>query len=118
MGYSDLLCENTMILFLLKLTKLTLSSDTIQRKRGEELLRDLDVGEKLYNDQRKKLLQLLSNHAYILGKSDDGISCCDAVEHRFITVDDNPVRVSKCSTAPMDRMREYLQRLLDSGIIR
>lgn len=77
-----------MILFMLKLTNLTKQRQS-SKKRGEELLRELDVEKKLDNDQRKKLL---SKHADSFSKSEDYIGFCDAVEHRIFTEDDNPVR--------------------------
>ena len=71
-------------------------------------------------DQREKLDALLRKHASVFSKSDGDIGYTEAVKHKIRTEDDIPVTQPYRRIPPnqYQEVKEHIQKLLDSSIIR
>ncbi len=71
-------------------------------------------------EQQEKLDTLLNKHASVFSKSDDDIGYTEVVKHRIRTEDDIPVTQPYRRIPPnqYQEVKEHIQKLLDSSIIR
>ena len=67
-------------------------------------------------EQQEKLDALLNKHASVFSKSDDDIGYTETVKHKIRTEDDIPVRTR--IPPNHQEVKEHIQKLLDSSIIR
>ena len=71
-------------------------------------------------EQQEKLDALLNKHASVFSKSDDDIGYTETVKHKIRTEDDIPVTqpYRRISPNQYQEVKEHIQKLLDSSVIR
>jgi transposase InsO family protein len=87
---------------------------------ARDILSRMDIGGDLSSDQKGSLESLIAKHSSVFSMSDNDIGLCEGVTHVIRTTDYNPVRVPHRRIPPSQwpEVRDYLQKALDSGIIR
>ena len=83
-----------------------------------QLVCRLNIGE-LEETQKQQLLCTLSKYHSTFSKDEDNIGYYDLVSHIIVTLDDQPMKIPSCRIPQhhWNKVREYLKKTLDRGII-
>ena len=86
----------------------------------KKTLDEVHIDENLSTEDRAQLLELLDRHKDIFSQDDSDIGECTAIKHRIDLIDEIPFkqRHRRIPPAMVDDVRQHLEQLLASGIIR
>jgi hypothetical protein len=91
-----------------------------QQEKDAKIFEEVHIESNLTKEQDTQIRELLLKHQEIFAKNDNDIGHCDRVKHRIDLIDDTPFKQPhrRIPPAMVDEVREHLENLLSSGIIR